>query len=114
MSTCTGLLNDADRLLRTTGQGLWPRATAFLLRMAFEAALDDFWRTRAPRVIQLDMRTKLLCLSGYRDPETVRLAARTWAALSTACHYHGYELNPTAAELRVLHSEVGLLAGKLQ
>jgi hypothetical protein len=64
-------------------------------------------------VAECDMAAQLLCLSAYRDQATVRLAARAWAALSSACHYHGYELSPTAGELRALHSEVRALAARL-
>jgi hypothetical protein len=32
--------------------------------------------------------------------------AFAWVALSRAVHHHGYELAPTAAELRRLHHEV--------
>ncbi|MFE3451601.1 hypothetical protein ACFXJ8_22025 [Nonomuraea sp. NPDC059194] len=113
MGSCTRLLDDADRLLRTMGQGLWPRATAFLLRMALEAALADFWERTQPGVRDCDMNAQLLCLTVYRDQNTVRLAVRAWSALSAACRYHGYELSPTAGELRALHSEVGMLATRL-
>jgi hypothetical protein len=107
------LLGDADHLLRNTSQGLWPRPAAFLLRLALEETLDDFWRRTAPGVAGCDMNAQLLCLTAYRDEATVRLAARAWAALSSACHYHGYELSPTAGELRALHSEVRALAARL-
>lgn len=112
-ASCRRLLDDADGLLRTMGQGLWPRASAFLIRLALEAALADFWRRTQPGVQDCDMSAQLLCLNGYRDQDTVRLAVRAWAALSAACHYHGYELSPTAGELRALHSEVSTLASRL-
>ena len=44
-------------------------------------------------------RSQLLCLTAYLDPGTARRAAYLFAALSRACHYHPYELAPTAAEL---------------
>lgn len=113
MDRCARLLADADTLLRGATQGLWPRAAAFLIRMALEACLDAFWRRTAPGVERCDMNAQLLCLTGYRDQDTVRLAARAWAALSAACHYHGYELSPTVAELRALHTEVRALAARL-
>ncbi len=113
MSPCTRLLDDADSLLRTPGQGVWPRGAAFLIRMALEACVADFWRRTQPGVESCDMQAQLLCLTGYRDQDTTRLAVRAWAALSAACHYHGYELNPTAGELRILHTEVRALAARL-
>ena len=45
------------------------------------------------------MRSQLLCLTAYVDPGTASRAAYLFAALSHACHYHPYELSPTAAEL---------------
>ena len=45
------------------------------------------------------MRSQLLCLTAYLDPGPARRAAYLFAALSRACHYHPYELAPTAAEL---------------
>ena len=45
------------------------------------------------------MRSQLLCLTAYLDPGTASRAAYLLAALSRACHYHPYELAPTAAEL---------------
>jgi len=44
-------------------------------------------------------RSQLLCLTAYLDPGTASHAAYLFAALSHACHYHPYELAPTAAEL---------------
>jgi hypothetical protein len=38
--------------------------------------------------------------------EAAGRAAYLWWALSRAGHHHGYELAPTAGELRHLHSEV--------
>ncbi|WP_326823350.1 hypothetical protein [Streptosporangium sp. NBC_01756] len=113
MSPCTRLLADADSLLRTAGQGLWPRAAAFLIRMALEACMSDFWLRTQPGVEDCDMQAQLLCLTGYHDQDTARLAARAWAALSAACHYHGYELSPTVGELRTLYIEVRALAARL-
>ena len=45
------------------------------------------------------MRSQVLCLTAYLDPDTASRAAYLIAALSRACHYHPYELAPTAAEL---------------
>ena len=50
--------------------GLWPRATALLARQALEAALDDFWKVRAPGMEQCSMKAQLLCLPQYlQDPK---------------------------------------------
>ncbi|GAA2873888.1 hypothetical protein GCM10010517_34470 [Streptosporangium fragile] len=113
MTTSARLLDDADTVLRTGGLGPWPRMTAFLLRKALESCMRDFWRRIRPGVERCGMRTQVLCLTGYADESTARRAAGAWAALSTACHYHGYELDPTADELRALHDEVRVLAERL-
>jgi hypothetical protein len=103
------LLNAATLMTRpTTGtRGLWPRASAWLLRLALEAALDQYWRAVAPSVAQCrSRRAQLLMLRRYAGAETAGRAAYLWWALSRAGHHHGYELAPTAGELRHLHSEV--------
>ena len=92
--------------------GLWPRATALLARQALEAALDDFWRIRAPGMEHCSMRAQLLCLPHYlQAPKPPSLQAPghaddlahrvsyAWAGLSRACHQHPYELSPTSVEL---------------
>ena len=80
--------------------GLWPRATALLARQALEAALDDFWRVRAPGMEHCSARAQLLCLSYYLgDEEIAERVSYAWAGLSRACHQHPYELPPTSAEL---------------
>ena len=90
--------------------GLWPRATALLARQALEAALDDFWRVRAPGMEHCSMKA-LLCLPYYLQTSSPKpqaagqaddLAQRVsyaWAGLSRACHQHPYELPPTSVEL---------------
>jgi len=45
------------------------------------------------------MRSQELCLTAYLDPATASRITYLLAALSRACHYHSYELAPTAAEL---------------
>jgi hypothetical protein len=56
------------------------------------------------------MRSQLLCLNAYLDGDTATRAAYLYAALSRACHYHLYELAPTATELtRWLDETAGLV-----
>ncbi|MFI6452804.1 hypothetical protein ACIBF6_14720 [Streptosporangium amethystogenes] len=113
MAAYARLLDDADTVLRSGGRGPWPRTTTFLLRKALESCMRDFWRRVQPGMERCGMRTQLLCLAEYADEVTARRSAGTWAALSAACHYHGYELNPTAGALRALHNEVRVLAERL-
>ncbi|SFK19541.1 hypothetical protein SAMN05216275_11975 [Streptosporangium canum] len=113
MPTYTRLLDDADTVLRSEGSGPWTRTTAFLLRQALEACVCDFWRHTQPGVERCRVRTQVLCLAEYADEATARRASGAWAALSAACHYHGYGFNPTVGELRTLHDEVRVLAERL-
>jgi hypothetical protein len=81
--------------------GIWPRAAAFLARQAIEAAMAEIWASKrqAAELSGSSMRSQLLCLTAYLDRGTASRAAYLLAALSQACHYHPYELAPTAAEL---------------
>ena len=81
--------------------GIWPRAAALLARQALEAAMGEIWASR-PQAADLSgskIRSQVLCLRAYLDADTATRAAYLIAALSHACHYHPYELAPTAAEL---------------
>jgi hypothetical protein len=93
------LLAGADRLLGTatvSTTGVWPRAAALLLRHALEEALRRYWRRVRPELADCPMHAQALCLESY-----------------AACHYHGYELSPTPAELRAWRDEVAQLLGAL-
>jgi hypothetical protein len=81
--------------------GVWPRTAAFLARQAIERALAALWESRPDTagLASCSMRSQLLCLPSYMDPVAAAQVAFTWAVLSGACHYHPYELAPTAAEL---------------
>jgi hypothetical protein len=60
------------------------------------------------------MRSQLLCLTAYLDQATATRAAYLSAALSRACHYHPYELAPTAAELSNWINETAALTALIQ
>ncbi len=98
------LLADAMRLIQrpdAATAGIWPRAAALLARQALELAMTALW-TAKPQTAALSrctIRSQTLCLTAYLDPDTAARAAYLLAALSHACHYHSYELAPTAAEL---------------
>lgn len=81
--------------------GIWPRAAALLARQALEQAMAAMWaaKPQAAGLAGSGMRSQLLCLTAYLDSETAARAAYLTGALSHACHYHPYELAPTAAEL---------------
>lgn len=103
------MLDICDEWLGSTvpgTRGVWPRAVAFLMRMALESAIDEFWAARVPALRDCSMRAQLLCMREYTDRRIAARADAVWGALSNACHYHHYELVPTAAELRAWHAEV--------
>jgi len=90
----------ADKSTKATAGG-WPRMVALLTRQALENALSEFWAA-SPGTSGLgdcSRKSQLACLPFYLDGRAAREAAYIWAALSDACHYHAYELAPTAAEL---------------
>jgi hypothetical protein len=108
-TTPSALLAETDRLLREVvpgTRGVWPRACAWLLRLALERALDDFWRRTNREVAAASMRAQLIVLTRYLGPRTVSRVEQLWVGLSRAGHQHAYELAPTAAELRRWHGEV--------
>jgi hypothetical protein len=85
----------------------WARASALLARQALELAVERFWAAHAPGLIKSHRSTQLLCLPWYmKDPAAARTVHQTWAALSSACHHHTYDLAPTALEMSVLFEEV--------
>ena len=98
------LLDAARDLMQRPGaslDGIWPRAATLLARQALEAAMAELWASKrqAAGLSGCSMRSQELCLTAYLDPGTASRAAYLLAALSHACHYHPYELAPTAAEL---------------
>jgi hypothetical protein len=99
-----GLLDAAKSLMQRPDapfDGIWPRAAALLARQALEAAMGELWASKRQAVglSGCTMRSQELCLTAYLDLGTASRAAYLLAALSHACHYHAYELAPTAAEL---------------
>lgn len=88
-------------------RGTWPRACAWLIRLALESELTRFWQSACPPVARCrSHRAQLLLLPRYADPATGRRATHAWAALSRASHHHSYELGLTATELGHLRDEV--------
>ncbi len=107
--TAQDLLDEADRLLTTVvpgTRGRWPRACAWLIRLALEKSLDDYWTARLPEAKSCSMRAQLLLLPRYAGAELAGDARDAWFGLARATHQHAYELAPTAAELRTWHDLV--------
>jgi hypothetical protein len=102
--TPAGLLAAARAVLRDpspVASGGWPRMVALLTRQALEQALSEFWAAEpgTAGLCRCTRRTQFACLPFYLTPSRAREAEYVWAALSEACHYHAYELAPTAGEL---------------
>jgi hypothetical protein len=96
--------------------GVWPRAAALLARQALEKAIAGLWagRPEADGLAGRPMHSQLLCLTAYVDENVATQAAYLSAALSRACHYHPYELAPTASELTRWLNETADLVTVLQ
>jgi hypothetical protein len=98
------LLGGARALLAdesASAAGGWPRMVVLLTRQALETALNEFWEAR-PATAGLSgssRKSQLVCLPFYLEARVAREVGYVWAALSGACHYHAYELAPTASEL---------------
>jgi len=110
------LLDEADRLLTTVvprTRGRWPRACAWLIRLALEKSLDDYWTARLPEAQKCSMRAQLLLLPRYAGTEVAGDARDAWFGLARATHHHAYELAPTAAELRTWHDLVSTISTDL-
>lgn len=96
--------------------GIWPRAAALLARQAIETAMGELWagQRQAAGLSRATMRSQQLCLTAYLDRDTASRATYLLAALSQACHYHAYELAPTAAELASWLDETAQLVTRIE
>lgn len=89
-----------------------PRVASVMTRSAFEDWTT--WMTALWCPVQVPgrptQRSKLVVLRALQPPEVGSSAARVWNDLSRACHRHAYELQPSAAEVKGLHTAtVGLV-----
>jgi len=110
------LLAEADRLLTSVvpgTRGRWPRACAWLTRLALEQALDEYWSRTLPEAVNCGVRPQLLMLPQYAGSSTAAQAAEAWFGLARATHHHAYDLAPTAAELRHWHALVRAVVTRL-
>lgn len=112
--TPTELLAEARAFLVRPGgllPGLWPRAAAILGRQALEGWVRERWADSPEHAAMsaCSMRSQLIGLTSVRERWVAARASFVWAALSAACHYHPYELAPTAGELNHWLDEVDSL-----
>lgn len=106
----------ADQLLAgsvTDAGGVWSRATAWILRLAVEQAVDELWARRAPALVRCPMRAQLLALRLHAGPDLAARVAAVWTALSRAAHHHDYELAPAVTDLRRWREQAEELADAL-
>ncbi|WP_208605861.1 hypothetical protein [Streptomyces albus] len=84
------------------------RGAAFALRAALETAVAECLAAHAaPRAIRDgSLRSGFLWLRGCAEAGTVRRARSVWTLLCLGCHYHQYEIGPTADQIRAWHTEV--------
>lgn len=108
----------ADRILKEpklVEDGAWPRACTWLIRLALEHCLDDFWATKNQAMTDVSSRrAQLLTLTRTVDSDLGYRATTLWHTLSRAAHHHAYELAPTGAELRTWHTQARDLAKAMQ
>lgn len=111
LATARDLIQRPD----ATVAGVWPRTAALLARRALEAAVDAQWAAvgETAGMERTAMRSQLICLPSYTDEAVARQIAFAYAALSGACHFHPYELAPTAAELARWIDDVKTLLAQL-
>jgi hypothetical protein len=118
VKTADVYLAAANRLLTQVipgARGTWPRACAWLIRIALETEIAAFWASACPPVGECrSRRAQLLLLPRYSSREIGRHATHAWTGLSRGGHHHSYELAPTATELRLLRDEVVIVITALR
>lgn len=93
----------------------WARSVALLARQALEDAVDAFWARCSPGMQQATWKSRFVALRFYvDDPALARQAHHVWVTLSNASHHHGYDLAPTAGELRTWLDTVSRLTTWLE
>lgn len=96
-------LRTADKLITGAGSdvgGMWPRAAAWMLRIAMEQAIRELWRAVSPQMERVTVRAQLLVLPKYIGEEAAAEARLLWSELSTTAHHNDFELAPAVQELR--------------
>ena len=114
MTDHTGLLDYAEQVLdeKVALGSSGPRTAALLARCALEEWLDDKSAAWASQSYPFPtMKSKLVALEVLEDRDLGKRAQRVWNALSRNVHHHAYELQPSAAEVRLLVKQVRELAG---
>ncbi|GAA4243264.1 hypothetical protein [Dactylosporangium darangshiense] len=113
-------LDASDRLLGGSSRAAGPamggsaRGCAWLLRIALECAIDEYWRQANPPVEGCrSRRAQFLLLRRYVGAVTARRVRCAWTELSRAGHHHCFDLAPSAGQLAALTQEVASLVSTL-
>jgi hypothetical protein len=61
--------------------GIWPRCSPWLLRLARERKIRQFWSTRRPEVAACSYRAQLLALGNFVDADTQQRTTQLWHVL---------------------------------
>lgn len=104
------LLGQAQRVLNEPRRdGLSSRMAAFLARQALEQIIEQRCAEVGAPASWASMRSKLAVLRSLDTEEAADSAAIAWSRLSSACHVHAFELQPSAAEVKHLCGVVASL-----
>lgn len=82
-----------------------PRVAAVITQSVFESWVDWMSSGWSLPDARPTTRSLLIVLQTLNAAEVGNAAQRIWEGLSRACHLHAYELTPSAAEIRILHTE---------
>lgn len=109
--SAVALLGQAQRVINEPRRdGLSSRIAAFLARQALELIVDERCTDLGAPAAWASMRTKLAVLRSLDAEEAADSAAIAWNRLSSACHVHAFELQPSAAEVQHLCAVVASLS----
>ncbi|BCQ10555.1 hypothetical protein JMUB5695_04013 [Mycobacterium heckeshornense] len=104
------LLGHAQRVLtRADIGGLSARIAAFLARQALEHIVNQRCIALGVTAPYATTRSKLLILRTLDSSEVGDTAAFAWNRLSSACHVHAYEMQPSVVEIEQLCGVVASL-----
>lgn len=115
MSDAEALLYQASSVL-AEASAYSNRAASWIARAALECAIDDLLAARGRSAPEASMRSKLsvLQVAYEHDPEVVIGAEYAWSGLSKACHYHAFQLTPSAGEAEHLIGLVQTLCQQIK
>ncbi|MFC9475933.1 hypothetical protein ACFTS5_27430 [Nocardia sp. NPDC056952] len=103
VSTVQSRIRTADALISDAAAdigGIWPRASAWMLRIALEESLRELWQAASPGMARVSLRAQLLVLPMFIGDDAAGEARLLWSELSHTAHHHDYVLAPTVEELR--------------